>query len=473
MNNDVYYISDLSNSEDISRIDINIDETIDKIILNEKGQYKFFYMGGHTIGSYTDNTYKSIYDNNIRIQKVFAGKDYMGYLDLSGNAFASGSITTHLNNGEINNKYNNLEYKKIHTSDNIEIIDVKSGPDYILFHCINNHDPDDKFVSVYGTNYFKTNIDISTNFLIDLSISKINLDDKTLFNDIFPTYQSIYYLCDNSINIIGDNIVGFELKDMVTQKNISDIKDISHSSIYDSSFVKIIASKLFTIADESGNVWSCGINVKNQLGRNTFDEYSNCFSKIKTTIDISGWDIDNIKDLSDISDIAVGEDFTLALRKDGTLYSWGNKHYGQLGLNYSKINSRYINIPLALPLDISDISNISEIQSGQHYSLALSNSKNLYAWGKNSDFQCTDINSAFFSIPDPRKISKKINVRHEKNVDEYDFYMTNKPNYDNMDIERSYYHDDVRMENKRRKRVKLLEENEAMGKKQRRRLYER
>ncbi len=82
--------------------------------------------------------------------------------------------------------------------------------------------------------------------------------------------------------------------------------------------------------------------------------------------------------------IAVGENHTIALRSDGTVWSWGNNSYGQSG-NGSK--SSYTTIPVQVlkrenaTASPSALTNVIKIATGGNHSLALTSDGHVYAWG--------------------------------------------------------------------------------------------
>ena len=76
--------------------------------------------------------------------------------------------------------------------------------------------------------------------------------------------------------------------------------------------------------------------------------------------------------------IQAGDGFTVALRHDGTVWTWGLNDKGQLGDGTN--SSR--NIPLQIGL-----SNVVSIASGCSHTLALTSDGNVWAWGANIDGQ--------------------------------------------------------------------------------------
>ena len=86
-----------------------------------------------------------------------------------------------------------------------------------------------------------------------------------------------------------------------------------------------------------------------------------------------------ITNLNEVVQIASGEDHSLALRSDGTVWSWGRNDYGQLGIG------NVDNQPS--PTQIPDLTDIIAMTSGYHFSLALHKDGTVSAWGANTDGQ--------------------------------------------------------------------------------------
>ena len=86
---------------------------------------------------------------------------------------------------------------------------------------------------------------------------------------------------------------------------------------------------------------------------------------------------------SDVKEISSGNDFTIALKSDGTVWSWGRNQYGQLGDN-TKIDRK-------LPEQVKDttgnsfLTNILNISAGATHVLALNSEGTIWAWGKNGN----------------------------------------------------------------------------------------
>ena len=85
--------------------------------------------------------------------------------------------------------------------------------------------------------------------------------------------------------------------------------------------------------------------------------------------------------LSNIKQISVGESFAIALTDDGKVLAWGQNTYGQLGNNTTDSSG----VPVYVQDENGkDIENIKQISAGSFHGLAVSNDGTVYSWGLNS-----------------------------------------------------------------------------------------
>lgn len=68
--------------------------------------------------------------------------------------------------------------------------------------------------------------------------------------------------------------------------------------------------------------------------------------------------------------------FTLAIKTDGTLWSWGYNDYSQLGLNTTTAYSS--------PVQVGALTNWSKVACGYYHSFAIKTDGTLWAWGRNN-----------------------------------------------------------------------------------------
>ncbi len=125
------------------------------------------------------------------------------------------------------------------------------------------------------------------------------------------------------------------------------------------------------VVKKDGTVLSWGLNSSGQLGNGNNTNQS----KATYVIDEHG------NRLTDIVKVACGTNFTLALRKDGTVWAWGNNKYGQLGNNTFKNSNVAVQVKdttgKGYLRDVADIS-ASEINGA-----ILTHTKEVYVWGYN------------------------------------------------------------------------------------------
>jgi len=151
--------------------------------------------------------------------------------------------------------------------------------------------------------------------------------------------------------------------------------DLSWGGGYLTDVLQIVAGGEFVLALLSdGTLRSWGYNAFGQLG----DGATYTDSNIPVTV----------FGLSGIKSIAAGLRHGLALKEDGTVYSWGWNNYGQLGRNVGGAN--FSNTPGIVRAvgDLTDalggLKGVESIAAGDYHSLALfSGSKTVCAWGSN------------------------------------------------------------------------------------------
>lgn len=94
--------------------------------------------------------------------------------------------------------------------------------------------------------------------------------------------------------------------------------------------------------------------------------------------------------LTSITKIAAGGDFSLALKDDGTgagtgtVWAWGNNSNGQLGIpNTTTATTYFTPQQVVKATDGSTLSNIIDIAAGGSHGLAIDKDGNIWAWGYN------------------------------------------------------------------------------------------
>ncbi|QUI20897.1 hypothetical protein HZI73_00600 [Vallitalea pronyensis] len=107
-------------------------------------------------------------------------------------------------------------------------------------------------------------------------------------------------------------------------------------------------------------------------GKNTYGQLGD-----ETTIDKNS--PIQVENVSDIQAMVGGQSYSIILKNDGTLWSWGaNGAEGNLGNN--SLNSSLI------PVQVSGLTSVQAIDSYELYSLALKNDGTVWAWGHNYSY---------------------------------------------------------------------------------------
>ncbi len=164
---------------------------------------------------------------------------------------------------------------------------------------------------------------------------------------------------DGSLWAWGKNAVG-QLGDDTT-----DNKDTPTRIGTDNDWVKVYAGGYHTVAIKSdGSLWAWGSGYYGQLGNGAAGGYA--WSKIP--IEVTGND-------RSWTAVAVGQNYTVALKADGSLWAWGQNNYGQLG-DGTTVNK---NIPMRIGVD----TDWKVITAGEEHTVAIKNDGSLWAWGRN------------------------------------------------------------------------------------------
>ena len=102
--------------------------------------------------------------------------------------------------------------------------------------------------------------------------------------------------------------------------------------------------------------------------------------------------------LTNVIGISAGNDHSLALKPDGSVWSWGSQDFGQLGVPGANTDAK---LPVRVAASNTNppmyLNGVSDIAAGGNHSLALSNDGHVWAWGFN-DFGQVGVSTAPFTI---------------------------------------------------------------------------
>ncbi|WP_274652828.1 RCC1 domain-containing protein [Paenibacillus humicola] len=134
------------------------------------------------------------------------------------------------------------------------------------------------------------------------------------------------------------------------------------------SIKKVDGGEFHSIALQSdGTVWTWGNNWYGQLGDGTKE---NRVTPVQ------------VKNLTDVVDVAAGNWHSLALKSDGTVWAWGYNYYGQLGDGST--------IDRDTPVQVQGLDSVVAIAAGSFFNLALKSDGTVWAWGSNDGSQLGD-----------------------------------------------------------------------------------
>jgi len=207
------------------------------------------------------------------------------------------------------------------------------------------------------------------------------LGDGTIADKVDPTQESsgatnwssvsagdkhtVGIKADGSLWSWGDNSFG-QLGDGTTKAKHNPTQESSLSMLWS----HVSAGSDFTIGIKSnGTLWSWGDNSRGQLGNGITTDV------LHPTQERSG--------ASNWSSISVGLEHTSAIKSDGTLWSWGNNARGQLGDGVSVDKSNPVQ-------ESSKATNWSIVSAGEEHTVAIKADGTLWSWGANSNGELGD-----------------------------------------------------------------------------------
>jgi len=145
-----------------------------------------------------------------------------------------------------------------------------------------------------------------------------------------------------------------------------------------SQFAVMGKDKVMTTKTD-GTLWMWGYNYYGTLGQNIGGEDNGKVSSPTQVGTDTGWG-------TAVNQCALGQAQSMAVKNNGTLWGWGMNEHGQLGLGSDK-NSR------SSPTQIGTDATWSEVSSGNNYCMATKTDGSLWSWGINDDGQLAHNNN--------------------------------------------------------------------------------
>jgi len=130
---------------------------------------------------------------------------------------------------------------------------------------------------------------------------------------------------------------------------------------------------------DDGTVWAWGYGDYGQLGDGT---WASKYTPVQVK-DSAGTGF-----LTNIIYISAGESYSMAVKDDGSVWTWGNNNKGQLGINNTDVK----NLPVQVLGEngIGYLSNIAKVSAGSNFALALKDDNTVWAWGNNDSGKLGD-----------------------------------------------------------------------------------
>jgi len=176
-------------------------------------------------------------------------------------------------------------------------------------------------------------------------------------------FYTVALKMDGTVWAWGENYYGV-LGDGTTISQTTPVQVTSLSNV-----TAIAAGNQHTVALKSdGTVWIWGSNGSGLLGDGTT-------AKQRTTPV-------QVANLSNVTAISTGLNYTLALKSDGTVWAWGFNNQGRLGDGTT--------VERITPVQVSNLSNITAISAGNIHAAALKSDGTVWAWGNNNNGQLGD-----------------------------------------------------------------------------------
>lgn len=132
------------------------------------------------------------------------------------------------------------------------------------------------------------------------------------------------------------------------------------------------------VLKEDGTVWAWGANTNGELGQGV------TFTHSTSPVQVQG--------LDRVVDISAGYNHELAVKSDGTVWAWGNNFTGALGITTSYFQQ-------ATPIQVPNVTDVKAVAGGDGFSLALKKDGTVWAWGGNSDGRLGDGTKSYISGP--------------------------------------------------------------------------
>lgn len=225
------------------------------------------------------------------------------------------------------------------------------------------------------------------NVPVEVSTSGV-LNGKIITQVAAGTYHSIALASDGTVYTWGNNSFG-QLGDGSNTQSSIPVAVNTSGVLSGKTVIQVAAGYTYNLVLASdGTIYAWGRNDYGQLGNGNTGTNRNVPVAILTNGALNG---------KTIIQIAAGAFHGLALASDGTVYTWGLNDYGQLGNGNTGTNS---NIPVAVSTGgVLNGKTIIQIATGFDHCLALASDGTLYSWGNNTYGELGNGNNTSSNVP--------------------------------------------------------------------------
>jgi alpha-tubulin suppressor-like RCC1 family protein len=197
-----------------------------------------------------------------------------------------------------------------------------------------------------------------------LDIEDVFVSDYWLFEQYIG--DQLYAWGSNASGQIGDNTIATRNTPRQEFTSSTNWKQVSNGNS-------------FTVAIKTdGTLWVWGSNSNGQIGDNTIATRSTPRQEFTSS---TNW-----------KQVSSGEQHTVAIKTDGTLWSWGTNTSGQIGDNTTASRS-------TPRQEFTSSTNWKQVSGGGYHTAAIKNNGTLWVWGFNTNGQIGDNTIATRNTP--------------------------------------------------------------------------
>ena len=250
------------------------------------------------------------------------------------------------------------------------------------------------------------------------------IDIKGSFNlfssaDAAATYSQEFDVWDSNVATVDSNgtVTGKTVGQTYVQIKIKDSADNVINTLY--VLVSVVPDKDEYVTYpmvEAGQTFTVALKANGTVwswGNNASGQLGLGYT--------GGMETEPRKVMSNIKKIAVGDNFVMALDFDGHLWTWGVNNYGQLGQGL--VTSVQLNTPQMIQSFVNNGLLVTDISVGgsgvDEFALAITDTMDVYGWGKNYNGQIKSGSAGYILSPIYTGVSRAIAIAGGRNATSY------------------------------------------------------